>query len=154
MPLKSLELKVPPPLLAAIFAVAMWGLSRVMPVIEITRLYRVWAATAVSAPGGCFAIGGLVAFRRARTTINPLKPESASALVDSGVYRITRNPMYVGLLCVLIAWAILLAGPLALLGPPAFLLYMNRFQIKPEEVALTKLFGDEYVAWLAREKFN
>src|SRR6185436_7327142 len=103
--MKSLELKVPPPLVAAIFAAAMWGIAHVTPHFEIARGYRFFWAGAVAAVGGIFALGGLIAFRRARTTVNPMKPESASSLVASGVYRITRNPMYVGLLFVLIALA-------------------------------------------------
>src|SRR5689334_16619981 len=95
--MKSLELKVPPPLIAAIFAGAMWSVSRVTPVLEIATAYRIWAAIAIATAGVFFAISGFVAFRRARTTVNPMKPGSASSLVGSGVYRITRNPMYVGL---------------------------------------------------------
>ena len=148
--MKSLELKVPPPLVAAIIAVAMWGISRVTPLLEVATAYRVWAAIAVAATGGFLSIGGVVAFRRARTTVNPMKPESASSLVGSGVYRITRNPMYVGLLLVLIAWATFLAAPLALPGPLAFLLYIGRFQIALEEAALTKLFGTEYAEYKAK----
>jgi protein-S-isoprenylcysteine O-methyltransferase Ste14 len=109
--MKSLELKVPPPLVGAIFAAAMWGIAPLTPVVEVAKMYRIWAATVISVTGGCFAVGGLVAFRRARTTVNPMKPEAASSLVASGVYRITRNPMYVGLLLVLIALTILLAAP-------------------------------------------
>ena len=148
--MKSLELKVPPPLVAAIVAAAMWGISHVTPLLEVARAYRVCAAIAIAAAGGFFSIGGFVAFRRARTTVNPMKPESASSLVASGVYRITRNPMYVGLLLVLIAWATFLAAPLALLGPLAFVLYIGRFQIIPEEVVLTKLFGTEYAEYKAK----
>jgi protein-S-isoprenylcysteine O-methyltransferase Ste14 len=58
--------------------------------------------------------------------------------------------MYVGLLLVLVALAILMAAPVALLGPVAFILYTNRFQIKPEEVVLTKLFGNEYAEYKAK----
>ena len=148
--MKSLELKVPPPLVAAIVAAAMWGISRVTPLLEVATAYRFWAAFAVAAAGGFFSIGGVVAFRRARTTVNPMKPESASLLVGSGVYRITRNPMYVGLLLVLVAWATVLAAPFALPGPLAFVLYIGRFQIALEEVALTKLFGTEYAEYKAK----
>jgi len=148
--MKSLELRVPPPLIAAIFAAAMWGISRVTPVFEVATAYRIWAAIAIATAGVFFAISGVVAFRRARTTINPLKPESASSLVGSGVYRITRNPMYVGLLLVLVAWATFLAAPFALAGPLAFVLYIGRFQIAPEEVALTKLFGAGYAEYKAK----
>jgi protein-S-isoprenylcysteine O-methyltransferase Ste14 len=148
--MRSLELKVPPPLVAVIVAAAMWGISRVTPLLEVAMVYRVWAGIVVAATGAFFSISGVLAFRRARTTVNPMKPESASSLVASGVYRITRNPMYVGLLLVLVAWATFLAAPLALPGPLAFVLYIGRFQIAPEEVALTKLFGTEYAEYKAK----
>jgi protein-S-isoprenylcysteine O-methyltransferase Ste14 len=148
--MKSLELKVPPPLVAATVAVATWGISRVTPLLEVATAYRVWAAIAIAAAGAFFSIGGVVAFRRAQTTVNPMKPESASSLVGSGVYRITRNPMYVKLLLVLVAWATFLAAPLALPCPLAFVLYIGRFQIAPEEFALTKLFGSEYAEYKAK----
>src|SRR6185295_5497363 len=107
--------------------------SRVTPLLEVATAYRVWAAIAIGAAGVFFSIGGIVAFRRAQTTINPMKPEAARSLVSSGVYRFTRNPMYVGLLLALLAWATFLSAPLALAGPLAFVLYIGRFQIAPEE---------------------
>ena len=91
-----------------------------------------------------------VSLRRARTTVNPLRPERASALVTTGVYRITRNPMYVGMALMLLAWAVLLASPAALAGPVTFIAYMNRFQIGPEEDALDTLFGPDYAAYRSR----
>jgi protein-S-isoprenylcysteine O-methyltransferase Ste14 len=145
--MKSLELKVPPPLVAAVVAATMWEVARLTPRLALPVAYRVWAATAVAAAGVLFAIAGVIAFRRARTTINPMKPESASLLVGSGVYRITRNPMYVGIFLVLFAVATFLAAPAALLGPFAFALYIGRFQIGPEEVALSKLFGADYARY-------
>lgn len=148
--MKSLELRIPPPLVAALVAAAMWGISRVTPLLEVSILYRVSAAIAIAVAGGFFSIAGAVSFRRARTTVNPMKPESASSLVSSGVYRVTRNPMYVGLLLGLAAWATFLAAPWALLGPLAFLLYIGRFQIAPEEVVLSRLFGTEYAAYKAK----
>jgi protein-S-isoprenylcysteine O-methyltransferase Ste14 len=146
----SLELKVPPPLVAVLVATAMWGVSRTTQLFEVLAPYRVAAAIAVAVAGVFFSIAGFASFRRARTTVNPMKPESASTLVNSGVYRITRNPMYVGLLLVLVAWAIFLSAPWALPGPLAFFLYIGRFQIAPEEVALSKLFGVEYAEYKAK----
>ena len=148
--MKSLELKVPPPLVTAIVAAAMWGVSRITPRLDVATAYRVWAGLAIAAAGGVFSVAGVVAFRRARTTVNPTQPESASALVSSGVCRITRNPMYLGLLFILIGWAAFLAAPVALLGPLVFGLYMGRFQIAPEEAALTKRFGTEYAEYKAK----
>jgi protein-S-isoprenylcysteine O-methyltransferase Ste14 len=109
----------------------------------------VGAAAAIALAGIAFSAAGVLAFRRARTTVNPTRPEEATQLVRSGVYRITRNPMYVGLACLLVAWAVFLSSPWALLGPLAFVLYIGRFQIAPEERALAKLFGSDYSAYQA-----
>ena len=148
--MNSLELKVPPPLVAATLAAAMWGVSLFTPHIQLPSVARVLAAAAIALIGAAFTIAGIVSFRQAKTTVNPLKPDSASSLVSSGVYTITRNPMYVGLLFVLLGWAIFLSSPLALVGPLAFFLYIDRFQIAPEERALSNLFGSEYTNYRAR----
>jgi protein-S-isoprenylcysteine O-methyltransferase Ste14 len=79
-----------------------------------------------------------------------MKPDAASSLVVSGIYRYTRNPMYAGFLLILLGWAAFLSNILALIVLPAFVLYMNRFQILPEERVLTTLFADEYTEYLAR----
>jgi len=148
--MKSLEATIPPPALAAAIAGAMWATSRLAPLIQIPGALRLGTAAAVLLVGIGFSVGGVLAFRRARTTLNPTKPEQASSLVRSGVYRVTRNPMYVGLLCVLVAWAVFLSSAWALLGPLIFALYIGRFQIAPEERALAKLFGSEFADYQAK----
>jgi protein-S-isoprenylcysteine O-methyltransferase Ste14 len=85
-----------------------------------------------------------MAFRRQRTTINPLHPEKTSSLVTGGIYRISRNPMYVGMALLLLAWAVYLESPAALLGIGAFIAYITRFQIIPEESLLSRHFGAEF----------
>lgn len=94
-----------------------------------------------------FVGAGVLAFWKASTTTNPLRPESASTLVRRGVYRITRNPMYLGFLILLVGWGIWLSSWTALAVPPLFLLYMNRFQIEPEERALRELFGEDFTRY-------
>jgi protein-S-isoprenylcysteine O-methyltransferase Ste14 len=111
---------------------------------------RLGSAIAIALVGVAFSVAGVLAFRRARTTLDPTRPEQASSLVNSGVYRVTRNPMYVGLACVLVAWAVFLSSAWALLGPVAYVLYIGRFQIEPEERALATLFGSEYANYQAR----
>ena len=150
MTMQALELKIPPPVVALLMALGMWGIARYVPAWEAPDRVRQALAIALAAIGAGFDLAGLVAFRRARTTINPMKPRSASSLVDSGVYRVTRNPMYVGLVFFLCAWAAYLWSPWALLGPVAFAAYISRFQIAPEERALSTLFGAEYSAYMAR----
>jgi protein-S-isoprenylcysteine O-methyltransferase Ste14 len=93
---------------------------------------------------------GVVEFRRARTTVDPRIPAASSSLVRSGIYRLTRNPMYVGFGLVLLGWAIYVSNALAFLLLPAYVLYMTRFQIQPEERALGQIFGQEYADYRAR----
>ncbi|MDR7267862.1 protein-S-isoprenylcysteine O-methyltransferase Ste14 [Pelomonas saccharophila] len=146
----ALELKVPPPVVALVIALAMWSIYRFMPGVDVGLLPRAAAALLLAAIGGAFSAAGITVFRRAKTTMNPMKPEATSALVTNGVYRFTRNPMYVGLLFVLLAWAAALGAPLGLLGPIAFIAYITRFQIVPEERALRAAFGDAYVSYLTQ----
>ena len=146
----SLEVKIPPPVVAFLVALAMWAVSLVAPALQLPTLVRVFAAIGVALVGGGFSLAGAIAFRRARTTVNPMKPQAASSLVSSGIYKVTRNPMYVGWLLVLIGWATFLSSPWAVLGPVAFVFYIGRFQIAPEERALAALFGTEYAAYKSR----
>lgn len=146
----NLELRIPPPIVAVATAAVMWLMSRVTREFMIAVPASRWTAGLLALLGVASAIAGVVSFRKAQTTINPMKPESATSLVDAGIYRFTRNPMYLGLLVVLIAWTVLLSNPLALTGPVAFVLYMNRFQIGPEEAALTGLFGEKYTKYKSR----
>ena len=148
--MRALELKVPPPVVAALMAGAMWGISLVAPLLQVPAFIRVVAAATIVLAGGGFSLAGAISIRRGGTTVNSMKPETTSSLVSSGIYRVTRNPMYVGLLFVLVAWAIFLSTIWALLGPLAFVLYLNRFQIAPEERALSAMFGAGYSAYKSR----
>jgi protein-S-isoprenylcysteine O-methyltransferase Ste14 len=145
-----LELKVPPPALALLLALLMWLASSFTSRLEVPLGLRVGVALGLALVGLGFSAAGVIAFRRVRTTINPHKPTAASSLVSGGVYRITRNPMYLGLLLLLLGWAAFLSNLLALLLVPVFVLYINRFQIEPEERALSSLFGGEYAAYRKR----
>ena len=139
--MQALELKVPPPAVALLFAVTMWLLSASAPSLALTFPWRTLVAFILWSVGIAIALAGLFEFLRAKTTVNPLSPEAASAIVTSGIYRYSRNPMYVGLLLALLGWSVWLSHllPFALL--PFFILYINRFQIEPEERALSTKFG-------------
>jgi len=147
---QALELKVPPPLVGLAVAAAMWGLSLLVPPLPLASVLTTPFAILIALAGTAFDVAALISFRRAKTTINPMKPQRTSSLVASGIYRHTRNPMYVGTLFFLVAWAVYLAQPLALLGPVAFVLYIGRFQIAPEERILSVRFGDEFADYKAR----
>lgn len=128
----------------------MWGVRYCVPGLTAFFPGRLALAFIVLALGLTVVVAGVFEFRRARTTVDPMHPEKATAVVDSGVYRITRNPMYLGMLLTLIAWAVFLANPLTLAGPVLFILALNRLQIGPEERALTQRFGDPYGVYLRR----
>ena len=148
--MSSLELKIPPPVIALVLAVAMWGVSENTFAWPVPNVVRLSLALALVAIGVAFSTAGIIEFRRAQTTVNPRKPEAASTLVSSGVFKITRNPMYVGLVLFLVAWAVVLSSLWALFGPLVFALYIRRFQITPEERVLSSIFGAEYVAYKER----
>lgn len=140
----SLELKIIPVIQVAIIAALMYGVAQVLP-LSSTLLANKWLVFSIFiAIGSFFGVAGIVSFYIAKTTVNPEKPEKASTLVTTGIYQFTRNPMYVGLVCFLIAWAAWLGSFYSLVFIVVFILYMNRFQIKPEERALAKLFGQAY----------
>ena len=138
------KVRVPPVALFAVVALLMWAVASWLPSWRIALPGRTVATALLLLVAGTIGIAGVRAFDRARTTVDPLRPERASALVTSGIYRRTRNPMYVALAIALLAWALWLAHPLALLWVVAFVAWMSRYQIAPEERALRALFGTEF----------
>jgi protein-S-isoprenylcysteine O-methyltransferase Ste14 len=146
----SLELKVPPPVVAMLFALLMWLVPSLGWATGISFGYRLGVAILVASIGVGFGFSAMAAFVRSKTTMNPTKPGATTSLVTGGVFRLTRNPMYLSLVLYLLAWAVYLSNWLALLLVPLFVLYMDRFQIKPEERALSALFGPEYASYQAR----
>jgi len=147
----SLESKVPPPAIMLVMALFMWLIARAAPSLHFEIPAHNWLALVLVSVGFVTGILGVVTFRKAKTTVNPLKPH-ASSLVTWGVYAISRNPMYLGGLTMLLGWAIFLSNALAFLFLPVYVLYLNRFQIAPEERVLTSLFGATYVAYQARAR--
>jgi protein-S-isoprenylcysteine O-methyltransferase Ste14 len=143
-----LESKVPPPLVTAAVGLLMWGASAATPSVRLPVPF-VLAAVVAIAGLTIEGLGGLELIRR-RTTVNPLEPCDASNLVTTGVYRLTRNPIYIGDLLILIGWGLYLASPVALVLVWVFVPYLDRFQIVPEERALGELFGPAYQDYRAR----
>lgn len=142
--MNALELKIPPMGLALLFALAMWGSALLFPSLVLSLPWHDVLATIFIVIGLLFILAAGVVFRSVKTTVNPTKPDATSSLVASGVYRLSRNPMYLGALLVLLGWAVFLAHPLPILFIPTFVIYMNRFQIVPEEHVLSSKFGVEF----------
>ena len=102
------------------------------------------AGALIALAGTSIAAAGLARLRRLGTTPDPIDIESATKLATDGIYRWTRNPMYLGMILVLVGWALALGAALAWVGPPAFALYIQRFQIVPEEAAMARKFGEDF----------
>lgn len=145
-----LELRVPPLLVGTVFAAAMLALAMLMPQLSVGVPFRSTAVAVLLALGVTVAFAGVVAFRRQRTTVNPLNPHASSSVVTSGIYRVSRNPMYLGFLLVLAAWAVHLSNAASALLLPGFVMYMNRFQIEPEERTLLAKFGATFAQYMSR----
>jgi protein-S-isoprenylcysteine O-methyltransferase Ste14 len=140
-----------PPVAQFLAAAALMGLvAAVSPIGGFAFTGQLMLASMLLLAAGLVGMAAVRVFARAGTTVNPLRPESASRLVAHGVYRYTRNPMYLALLLALIAWGIWLGNAAALLLVPLFMLTIEQLQIRPEEQALEALFGAEFVAYKQR----
>jgi protein-S-isoprenylcysteine O-methyltransferase Ste14 len=148
--MSSLELKIPPPLVMLCMAGLMWLLAKGLPLADLSLPYQSGLGLLATSAGACLIVVSVGLFIRAKTTIEPTRPGRAAHLVVGGFNRVTRNPMYLGMLFWLLAWGLWLGNGLALLGLPLFVLYINRFQIIPEERFLREKFGEEYQAYCAR----
>lgn len=148
-PIEWLEHRIPPPLVMLSTALLMWLLDGALPGWRWSLDGSVWgwgiALCGVAIDAYCFA-----GFVRHKTTVNPLQPENASAIVSTGLYRFSRNPMYLGMAIVLLGWTVVLGNPVCFFGLPLFMGYIQRFQIIPEENALARRFGEEYLAYARR----
>jgi protein-S-isoprenylcysteine O-methyltransferase Ste14 len=140
----KLELKVPPPLQALIIGVLMWVVARRLQGGQLDIAARLPWAILLATAGMAVVVSAMLRFRRSSTTVDPFHPEEASHLVVDGIFRFSRNPMYVSLLLVLSGWVIWLGSIYNLVLLAIFVWYISIFQIKPEEEALTSLFGEEY----------
>lgn len=142
-----LENRIPPPVLVIAIAISMYGASLILPLFPVNPVFGFIATLILVAIGSYLIVAGFNSFRLSKTTINPLDPGEATFLVRSGIYRISRNPMYVGMAFLLMSWSLFLSSPYTLFGALVFVLFINRFQIQPEERALTTLFGTEFVRY-------
>jgi protein-S-isoprenylcysteine O-methyltransferase Ste14 len=138
--------RIPPPVLALSAALAQRALTRGA---QPPSAGRRAAAGAIAAASVGLAGSTVRLFRRSRTTLDPLDPARASALVTTGANSISRNPMYVGLAGLLVSNAIRRKSWAAILPVAGFVLVIDRFQVAPEEVALVANFGADYEAYRA-----
>lgn len=147
--MRWLEHKIPPPVVGLVLALAAWLLSPDWSWAQV-GLERRALAGLLALAGLALDLNGVHAFWRARTTVNPLRPARASSLVIAGAYRVTRNPMYLGMALLIGSLAVLFGTVPALAAPVLFVAFITRFQIIPEERAMAARFGDAYHAYCQR----
>lgn len=143
------ELFLPPPLVAVVCVGVMLKLAWWLRAWQLPFPGRFLLAGVVMLGGVLLALAGVRALRRAHTTISPFSPHKTAVLVTDGLYARTRNPMYLGLLIVLLGAVIALANPAALLGAVLFVFWIDRFQIRPEERVLSERIGSAYDSYRA-----
>jgi protein-S-isoprenylcysteine O-methyltransferase Ste14 len=136
--------KIPPPIVAITFAILMWQLDSLLPMGHLSLPGFAIFSSLLGVLGIVVMGLAISRFRKVSTTVDPRDPSLASSLVSGGIFGRSRNPMYVGMLFLLTAWAIWLGNGANVVLIYLFFSFMTRFQIKPEEQALTKLFGQEY----------
>jgi protein-S-isoprenylcysteine O-methyltransferase Ste14 len=146
----SLRLRIPPPIWLLLFGSLMWALNRVAPLARLLGPPANRAGWMLVAVGAAIIATAMLQFRRAHTTVNPLTPAKTSALVSSGIFGYSRNPMYLGLAVALCGWAVVLGSLSPWLALPLFTLVITRMQIEPEEAVLSTLFGTAYADYCAR----
>ena len=144
----SLDHKIPPPVIMLLCAVLAWVLARSAPGLAFVLPARTLVVVLLVVAGVSLAIAGVRAFRRADTTVNPLSPDQSTSIVRTGPFRFTRNPMYLGMVLVLLGFCAYLANPVALAAAVVFFAYITRFQIIPEERLLLAKFGEPFALYM------
>ena len=145
--MNRLELLIPPPLIMLTTGVLMWVASMLFPGLAFPWLHNAAWGSAIALLGLAISLSGVATFKHARTTVDPRRPAEATTLITSGIYRYSRNPMYLGVMLVLIGWALFLSNLLSALLIVGFVLYINRYQILPEERLLQEKFGADFIAY-------
>lgn len=146
--MKYLELRIPPLALFVVFAVAIWAVGRYFPAANLALPGRQTIALISVLLGLGVVSAGVFEFRRSKTTMSPFSPERTASVVSSGIYRWSRNPMYLGMAMALFGVAVWRASWPGFVVMLLFCAYLTRFQIVPEERMLLNLFGEEFATYM------
>ena len=134
--------KIPPPIVTLFFGLCIYLSRSYFPEFSFSILNSLSTISFVL--GITVFATAVSSFKRQNTTVNPISIEKASSLVVDGVFKYSRNPMYLGMLFILLGLTFkfnLIGG---LLFTSLFMIFISIFQIKPEEAAMEKLFDQEW----------
>ena len=137
--------KIPPPIVVLILVISTFFSSKKIDLIQIP--FQSLISIFILSIGILILLNPVLKFKKSKTTINPIKFKKVNKLVTSGIYKYSRNPMYLGLLMIVISSSIFYLNIYSILTPLFFYLWINRFQIKREEVFLTEKFGEDYLSY-------
>ena len=137
--------KIPPPLVVLILVISTFFSSKKIDLIQIP--FQNLISIFILSIGILILLNPVLKFKKSKTTINPIKFKKVNKLVTSGIYKYSTNPMYLGLLMIVISSSIFYLNIYSILTPLFFYLWINRFQIKREEVFLTEKFGEDYLSY-------
>ena len=138
-------IKIPPPLIVLTLIISIYFSSKKIDLINIPLQLEI--SFFILSLGTLVFINPVLKFIKSKTTINPIQFEETNRLVTSGIFKYSRNPMYLGMLMIIISTSIFYLNIYSILTPFLFIFWINKFQIKREEVFLTEKFGKEYLSY-------
>ena len=138
-------IKIPPPLIVLTLIISIYFSSKRIDLINIP--FQLEISFFILSLGILIFINPVLKFIKSKTTINPIQFEETNRLVTSGIFKYSRNPMYLGMLMIIISTSIFYLNIYSILTPFLFVFWINKFQIKREEIFLTEKFGKEYLSY-------
>ena len=146
--MKFLNTKIPPPIVTILFAVLIFYFSESFAYVDLP--FKIYISLFFVLLGFFITFSSARNFKKKETTVNPITPEETSQLVTDGFFKITRNPMYLGMLLFLLGLSIYNGLIVGLVFLPLFVGYITFFQIIPEENAMIELFGEDYKTYMKK----
>ena len=138
-------IKIPPPLIVLVLIVSIYFSSKKIDLINIPLQMEI--SIFILSAGILIFVNPVLQFIKSKTTVNPIQFEEVNKLVTSGIFKYSRNPMYLGMLMIVLSTSIFYLNIYSILTPLLFILWINKFQIKREEEFLIEKFGDEYLSY-------
>ena len=143
-------IKIPPPILVLILATSNYFSQNQLEIIYLP--YKHSISILILLVGTLILINPVCNFIKSKTTVNPVKFVNVNKLVTSGIYKYSRNPMYLGMILIIISTSIFYLNYYSMVTPFIFHFWINRFQIKREEIFLKEKFGKEYLSYMSKSR--
>ena len=143
-------IKIPPPILVLILITSNYFSQNRLEIIYLP--YKHSTSVLILLVGSLILINPVFKFIKSKTTVNPVKFKKVNKLVTSGIYKYSRNPMYLGMILIIISTSIFYLNYFSVVTPFIFYFWINEFQIKREEIFLEEKFGKEYLSYKSRTR--